>query len=237
MPRARIAWPEPFTVEAQSCGYLNAAWIPDKHKLFLCYELAPGFRRSLSRLRRYASERAQTQVEVKALRRRRGRPRPITRRQILPGYAHPSANQGAHRPMTPAAFRLKKPFFDGSIARKCGVCFALDETKKIRPARRRRNDVQPRKADPSCSCSRRAVRRRPLDQSGRFCRQRSGRGQDCIRAGASRSLCQIVQSRAAPDVHGHQPGRRAVTRVEQPAAREITRCRASATASRASRRR
>jgi hypothetical protein len=38
-----IAWPEPFTVEAQSCGYLNAAWIPDKHKLFLCYELAADF--------------------------------------------------------------------------------------------------------------------------------------------------------------------------------------------------
>jgi hypothetical protein len=38
-----IAWPEPFTVEAQSCGYLNAAWIPDKHKLFLCYELAQDF--------------------------------------------------------------------------------------------------------------------------------------------------------------------------------------------------
>jgi hypothetical protein len=38
-----IAWPEPFTVEAQSCGYLNAAWIPDQHKLFLCYELAADF--------------------------------------------------------------------------------------------------------------------------------------------------------------------------------------------------
>jgi hypothetical protein len=38
-----IAWPEPFTIEAQSCGYLNAAWIPDKHKLFLCYELAQDF--------------------------------------------------------------------------------------------------------------------------------------------------------------------------------------------------
>jgi Putative metallopeptidase len=38
-----IAWPEPFTIEAQSCGYLNAAWIPDKHTLFLCYELAADF--------------------------------------------------------------------------------------------------------------------------------------------------------------------------------------------------
>ena len=78
--------------------------------------------------------------------------------------------------------------------------------KKLRPARRRRNDVQPRKADPSCYCSRRTVRRRPLDPSGRLCRQRPGRGQDGIRAGASRRLCQIVQSRTAPDVHGDQPG-------------------------------
>jgi hypothetical protein len=38
-----LAWPEPFTIEAQSCGYLNAAWIPDKHTLFLCYELAQDF--------------------------------------------------------------------------------------------------------------------------------------------------------------------------------------------------
>jgi hypothetical protein len=38
-----LAWPEPFTIEAQSCGYLNAAWIADKHKLTLCYELAADF--------------------------------------------------------------------------------------------------------------------------------------------------------------------------------------------------
>jgi hypothetical protein len=38
-----LAWPEPFTIEAQSCGYLNAAWISDKHTLFLCYELAQDF--------------------------------------------------------------------------------------------------------------------------------------------------------------------------------------------------
>ena len=37
------AWPEPFTIEAQSCGFLNAAWIPDKRKLTLCYELAQDF--------------------------------------------------------------------------------------------------------------------------------------------------------------------------------------------------
>jgi Putative metallopeptidase len=37
------AWPEPFTIEAQTCGFLNAAWIADKHKLTLCYELAQDF--------------------------------------------------------------------------------------------------------------------------------------------------------------------------------------------------
>jgi hypothetical protein len=38
-----LAWPEPFTIEAQSCGYLNAAWIGAKHELILCYELAADF--------------------------------------------------------------------------------------------------------------------------------------------------------------------------------------------------
>jgi hypothetical protein len=37
------AWPEPFTIEAETCGFLNAAWIADKHKLTLCYELAQDF--------------------------------------------------------------------------------------------------------------------------------------------------------------------------------------------------
>jgi hypothetical protein len=38
-----LAWPEPFTIEAQTCGYLNAAWVGDKHTLTLCYELAADF--------------------------------------------------------------------------------------------------------------------------------------------------------------------------------------------------
>jgi Putative metallopeptidase len=32
-----------FTIEAQTCGFLNAAWIADKHSLTLCYELAQDF--------------------------------------------------------------------------------------------------------------------------------------------------------------------------------------------------
>ena len=42
------AWPEPFTLEAKSCGFVNGR----------------RFRRSLSRLRRNAGERPQAQVEV-----------------------------------------------------------------------------------------------------------------------------------------------------------------------------
>jgi Putative metallopeptidase len=38
-----LAWPQPFAIEAQSCGYLNAAWIADRHKLTLCYELVADF--------------------------------------------------------------------------------------------------------------------------------------------------------------------------------------------------
>jgi len=39
----RLAWPVPFTLEMQSCGYLNAAWVSSTHKLTLCYELAADF--------------------------------------------------------------------------------------------------------------------------------------------------------------------------------------------------
>jgi hypothetical protein len=37
------AWPAPFTLEMQSCGYVNAAWVPSTRKLTLCYELADDF--------------------------------------------------------------------------------------------------------------------------------------------------------------------------------------------------
>ena len=57
-------------------------------------------------------------------------------------------------------------------------------------------------------------------QRGRLCRQRSGRGQECIRAGAVRSLCQIDQSGATPDVHGRQSGARPLHH-EQPAAGQL----------------
>ena len=37
------AWPVPFTLEMQSCGYPNARWDLATHKLIVCYELANEF--------------------------------------------------------------------------------------------------------------------------------------------------------------------------------------------------
>jgi hypothetical protein len=37
------AWPKPFTLEMQTCGYINAAWVASTRKLTLCYELARDF--------------------------------------------------------------------------------------------------------------------------------------------------------------------------------------------------
>jgi len=37
------AWPAPFAIEMQSCGYANAQWLPKARKLALCYELAADF--------------------------------------------------------------------------------------------------------------------------------------------------------------------------------------------------
>ena len=38
-----FAWPEPFTLEAQSCGFPNAAWVQATRKLTVCYELFADF--------------------------------------------------------------------------------------------------------------------------------------------------------------------------------------------------
>jgi hypothetical protein len=37
------AWPAPFTIEMESCGYPSAQWLPRVHKLGICYELAADF--------------------------------------------------------------------------------------------------------------------------------------------------------------------------------------------------
>jgi hypothetical protein len=38
-----FAWPEPFTLEAQTCGFPNAAWVQATRKLTLCYELVADY--------------------------------------------------------------------------------------------------------------------------------------------------------------------------------------------------
>jgi len=38
-----FAWPIPFALETQTCGFINAQWVRETHKLTLCYELADDF--------------------------------------------------------------------------------------------------------------------------------------------------------------------------------------------------
>jgi hypothetical protein len=38
-----FAWPSPFTLEMQTCGFTNARWVRSTRKLTLCYELAQDF--------------------------------------------------------------------------------------------------------------------------------------------------------------------------------------------------
>jgi hypothetical protein len=52
-----FAWPAPFTMELQSCGFPNARWDLAAHKLTVCYELAAEFADPLSQLRRRGSGR------------------------------------------------------------------------------------------------------------------------------------------------------------------------------------
>jgi len=38
-----FAWPIPFALETQTCGFINAQWVSEAHKLTICYELADDF--------------------------------------------------------------------------------------------------------------------------------------------------------------------------------------------------
>ena len=38
-----LAWPKPFALEAQTCGFPNAAWVHETRKLTVCYELVADF--------------------------------------------------------------------------------------------------------------------------------------------------------------------------------------------------
>jgi hypothetical protein len=39
----QLRWPAPFTLEMQSCGFINATWTGSTRKLTICYELAADF--------------------------------------------------------------------------------------------------------------------------------------------------------------------------------------------------
>jgi putative metallopeptidase DUF4344 len=41
----QLRWPAPFTLEAKSCGFINATWTRSTRKLTICYELAADFAR------------------------------------------------------------------------------------------------------------------------------------------------------------------------------------------------
>ena len=38
-----LAWPQPFVIESQTCGYINARWVGSTRRLTLCYELTQDF--------------------------------------------------------------------------------------------------------------------------------------------------------------------------------------------------
>jgi Putative metallopeptidase len=38
-----VVWPAPFSLEMQTCGFINARWVPSTRKLTVCYELAEDF--------------------------------------------------------------------------------------------------------------------------------------------------------------------------------------------------
>jgi len=38
-----LAWPQPFVIESQTCGEINAHWVPSTRRLTVCYELAQDF--------------------------------------------------------------------------------------------------------------------------------------------------------------------------------------------------
>jgi Putative metallopeptidase len=54
-----LAWPAPFTIEMQSCGFPNARWDLPTHKLVVCYELAGDF---AELYRNYNGVRAETRI-------------------------------------------------------------------------------------------------------------------------------------------------------------------------------
>jgi len=54
-----VTWPAPFSLEMQTCGFVNARWVPATRKLTLCYELAADF---ADLYREYGAVRAESRL-------------------------------------------------------------------------------------------------------------------------------------------------------------------------------
>jgi hypothetical protein len=52
-----VVWPAPFTLEAKTCGFVNARWSTSQRNLTLCYELAQDF---AELYRAYGEDRAES---------------------------------------------------------------------------------------------------------------------------------------------------------------------------------
>jgi hypothetical protein len=43
LKRDTLAWPQPFVIELQTCGEINARWVSSTRRPTVCYELAQDF--------------------------------------------------------------------------------------------------------------------------------------------------------------------------------------------------
>jgi hypothetical protein len=62
-----LAWPAPFTIQMESCGYPNARWDLPTHRLTVCYELAGEF---AELYRSYSGVRAEPRVAADSSKRK-----------------------------------------------------------------------------------------------------------------------------------------------------------------------
>jgi Putative metallopeptidase len=67
---AAFAWPAPFTLELQACGFPNARWSLPTRKLTLCYELAADFAELYTA---YGAAPAETRLTTRASRKRKSK--------------------------------------------------------------------------------------------------------------------------------------------------------------------
>jgi hypothetical protein len=103
-----LDWPVPFTLEMQSCGFINARWNDETRKLTLCYELAADFAELYRDFNKVMAAKQGSKEAARSLK-RSGRPsfRKTGTRHDAHGrrsIAGPSGHNSA-----PAAIRAFKP--------------------------------------------------------------------------------------------------------------------------------